>query len=1445
MNDGLEEITVHSFKWETDVDPETGNTVIYGWCFYKDSKPCLLRFHEFDIFCYLELPLFLNNSYVRWEGFREKLVYDKLCFLLGDDRPYRYRFEMKEKYYYYKGENKKYPMLLLCFRSTESMKKCKYLVNKAFKVNGLRGNNRKDDITMVATRIWETHIPVERKLLTLRNSKFCQWFKILGIKIKDKDKISVSDDEYIVDWRSLNPIPGEETVSWLTHPGVLSFDLETYSDRHNAMPDSLCSKHVIYLCSVVYQKFLQKETRKKVIILYGDCSETDLAEVIKVKTEIELLEIFKDLIKKFDPEIITGYNILNYDNPYMEDRLKRKLKDWGCLGRLIGVKTEMKHTSWSSSAYKNQDFHILQMNGRISVDMLAAVRRDHKLPLYNLDYVGNHFLGKGKLPVKAKQMFEIYELQECLGDKYDPNIKVPQSFLKHCKKIDKLDVKDGKESEEYKENVKQRWLVEYKQFALDEMKKVVDYCVIDSDLVIDLFDKLNVWIGLVQLSNIMGINPEDIFIKGTGIRMMSQIYDAASKEGIVLDEQDFPIMNIEGGFVFNPIPGKYKLIPVFDFKSLYPTVMIAHNMDHSTLVNPDKMNSVPDEDCHVIEWDDEIEDEEDSDDDEEIKKVKKKKVIHRKYKFVKNKKGIMPKLLVKLIEERSKVRFKQKTVPKGSVEWNVLEQTQLGIKCSSNAFYGACASSFSKLKNPFIAACITAKARESTKNMNKYLEERGHKIIYGDSVTGDTPLLLRLTKKNGEKEIFLRPISSIKKGLQMWIKNNDSEKEYSKNFGDIEVWSDKGFTKIKHVMRHKTLKRIFRITTHTGVVKVTEDHSLLDKNSEEISPKDIKIQDNLLTKELPELPKEGIEIQEAWVWGIFYGDGSCGVYDCMSGEKSTWAINNLNLDFLNKAKEILKKKYNNLDFKILDTVNSSGVYKLVPKGNGVKKLVEEWRELFYDKETKYKKIPDILWKSSEKSRINFFNGYYAADGDKDICGYKRFDNKGQIGSAGLFYLSRSLGYKVSCNTRKDKLDIYRLTLTKNKQRKEPGVVKKIEDLGFIDDYVYDLETENHHFSAGVGELVVHNTDSTMPDVGITDPKKAIEIGNKFAEELSDQYLKPMQVEFEDTYHTMLCIKKKMYICILLDKHGEPVYDPAAWKIRGVTLARRDNCKFQRDFYKDVACKVLHDEKFIDVFNFIIDKCVQLVTHSVDWEELVMIKGLGDNYKNVNYMMNIFAEEMQKSGNPLVAGDRIPYLVVKTHGIDETEKQKVGYKMRTIDLYTERSESETPEHIDYLHYLEKTIRNGIEKQLFQVGFQKELKELEEKYAEMDQERFFKALEKEITNKVKGLEEIKKQGYRNMISKLFKENGGDNIKVIEKLLEDENLKKIVKPLYNFHIKRRKGRGRRLSSRIDKEPITMFVRIARAKEEVMRSIRERKEKKKPKRVILKILPSNNKIQ
>ena len=81
-----------------------------------------------------------------------------------------------------------------------------------------------------------------------------------------------------------------------------------------------------------------------------------------------------------------------------------------------------------------------------------------------------------------------------------------------------------------------------------------------------------------------------------------------------------------------------------------------------------------------------------------------------------------------------------------------------------------------------------------------------------------------------------------------------------------------------------------------------------------------------------------------------------------------------------------------------------------------------------------------------------------------------------VAAMGIYTLGKSLDYMVSINNRKDKLNLYRIRFCE-KIRKTPNAIKKIEEWNEPEEYVYDLTTDNHHFQAGVGSMIVHNTDS--------------------------------------------------------------------------------------------------------------------------------------------------------------------------------------------------------------------------------------------------------------------------------------------------------------------------------------------------------------------------------
>ena len=72
---------------------------------------------------------------------------------------------------------------------------------------------------------------------------------------------------------------------------------------------------------------------------------------------------------------------------------------------------------------------------------------------------------------------------------------------------------------------------------LDSNKLIIDYNVQDSVLVIRLFEKLNVWISLIELSSIVRVTPMDVFTRGQQVRCIAQLYHAASHKNIVLTKK--------------------------------------------------------------------------------------------------------------------------------------------------------------------------------------------------------------------------------------------------------------------------------------------------------------------------------------------------------------------------------------------------------------------------------------------------------------------------------------------------------------------------------------------------------------------------------------------------------------------------------------------------------------------------------------------------------------------------------------------------------------------------------------------------------------------------------------------------------------------------------------------------------------------------------------------
>ena len=205
---------------------------------------------------------------------------------------------------------------------------------------------------------------------------------------------------------------------------------------------------------------------------------------------------------------------------------------------------------------------------------------------------------------------------------------------------------------------------------------------------------------------------------------------------------------------------------------------------------------------------------------------------------------------------------------------------------------------------------------------------------------------------------------------------------------------------------------MLRILTHTGVVDVTDDHSLLLENGTEISPKEVNIGTKLLHNTMKtdnNTIHDTIELKKAKIFGFFFGDGSCGSYDCPSGQKSSWALNNSNMKLINKYMDLCKECYPEFRWMLYDTLKSSKVYKIsfnCDKYGEKVRFIQSYRDLCYNNMSKI--IPEFILNGSVELQKAFWEGLYDADGDKDPIVFGRIDQKNQISSAQICWLANNI-----------------------------------------------------------------------------------------------------------------------------------------------------------------------------------------------------------------------------------------------------------------------------------------------------------------------------------------------------------------------------------------------------------------------------------------------------
>ena len=102
-----------------------------------------------------------------------------------------------------------------------------------------------------------------------------------------------------------------------------------------------------------------------------------------------------------DPDVITGYNVVNFDIPYLINRAATlKVSRFPLLGRIINERSVISTATFQSRAYGKRENKSINISGRIQFDLLHILLRDYKLRSYTLNSVSYFFLQEQKEDVQ-------------------------------------------------------------------------------------------------------------------------------------------------------------------------------------------------------------------------------------------------------------------------------------------------------------------------------------------------------------------------------------------------------------------------------------------------------------------------------------------------------------------------------------------------------------------------------------------------------------------------------------------------------------------------------------------------------------------------------------------------------------------------------------------------------------------------------------------------------------------------------------------------------------------------------------------------------------------------------------------------------------------------------------------------------------------------------------
>ena len=996
-----------------------------------------------------------------------------------------------------------------------------------------------------------------------------------------------------------------------------------------------------------------------------DNLDPDKIHINEYANEKEMLDAYLRFFRdSVNPNVVLGFNTYGFDYKYFEDRAKRCLTSAHCdrnlpykygpynygvfeYGCVRGELSEARFDNSGSKAHGSRESFKIKMAGRTQIDLLKWASEEWKIPR--------------KLAELGKIVYE----DAASGDKTvqeDDFVKLDLPFYKiHDKFVG----------------------------TSHDRGQIAEYCAVDTHVPMRILHVKKVLLGVIEIARLTGLTMDKVINQ----KQMARTYAMISKyahdrdfvipecpQRFVLDEHLRDMMFGEGSYtgatVIDPITGYYDCaVSTLDFAALYPSIMRGFRLCYTSLVLDPKHLEDPNLKTVSIE----------------IPNGDPSQPPYQLH-WVQNEEPLLYGLITQILNARADAKKLKKQHANNPFLEALYDAKQLGLKLIANSCYGFTGAKIGKLPNLALAASVTYFGRqliELTRDI-VHREEPDCRVIYGDSVTGDTPIHLLV-----DETVHTVRFDHVAEFLKLEWTPFHAGKESLELERKVCVWSETGFVPIKRFIRHELAaeKELMRVHTATGLVDVTEDHSLLEaETAKRISPKDVVVGESLLLHRADdadllraftkESSRANIDPKLAFFLGVTFA------YAHFAKDKLFWSI-----DLAGTSYSQMRATWLHFWFpkQFLDKINVSNRDRKLVCETLDRETIDFFRNHFIVFGSKSRQVPECVLYSQDESILRaFFFG--TGCGKTDI-----FTKKGslvlrsKLAASQYWIVCRKLGLDVCVENDTDhhiaieRVRVrWRILRPNQPSYSENECVRAITtpDLEeYYDcDFVYDIETDSGHFHVAPGNLVVHNTDSVM----IKFPKEfeladVFDISKRLAKIVTEEIgKKEIELEFEKVYFGYLLYMKKKYAGMKMERLEE---EPKL-AIKGLNPVRGDKMPIVKTVSKQILQCLLIDKDAKKAIQCLKDALQATVDDKLDPADFLQEKKLAksiDLYPPGTLHVRV-AREMRKRdpGTAPGAGEMVKFLVVE--GREKINAVDFDHFMKNRTRY----------RLDYEYYLKNLM-----------------------------------------------------------------------------------------------------------------------------------------------------------